>query len=79
MIPIPHITKKTIESVSKPQDKNTQVKARDAVSVCKETKSNEKPTNRVMKSIFKPITEGVKEKKKDVSPKTSLKNNVMQL
>lgn len=49
------------------------------MSVCKETKSNEKPTNRVMKSIFKPITEGVKEKKKDVSPKTSLKNNVMQL
>lgn len=61
------ILRRRLLKVFKPQDKDSQVKARDRVSVDEETKSDESPTIKVVKSVI----EGVKEKKKNVSPRTS--------
>lgn len=73
-IPIVHIMKKIIEIMSKSQDKYTQVKAREVVSLNEETESNKKSAVKIMKSISKSMTKGVKENKKIVPPQNSLKS-----
>lgn len=44
------------------------------VIIDKETEINEEPDVKVMKTTTRSMTEGVKKKKKNVPPKTSLKN-----
>lgn len=63
-----------IESVSKSQGKYTHEKAKEVVDVDEETKTDEKYVVKVMKSITRCMDDGVKEKKKDVPSKTSMKN-----
>ena len=53
---------------------DTQVKAREVVSVDEKTELDEKPAIKFMKSITKYMVEGVKEKKKKIPPQTSLKS-----
>ncbi|KAI5440691.1 hypothetical protein KIW84_010244 [Lathyrus oleraceus] len=71
-VPIANIMKRTIESLTKPQEKFV---AKEVKNVDEETESDEEPVVEVMKSITRSMADGVKEKRKDVSPKTFMKNN----
>lgn len=63
--------KMVIESVTKPQEKAAE---KEVVIVDKEIDTDEEPAIKVRKSIVRYMVDGVKEKKKYVSPKTFMKN-----
>ncbi|CAI8592904.1 unnamed protein product [Vicia faba] len=71
-IPIAHIMQKLIDDVFEPQDKVTQIKARNMVSVDEEAELDGQHVVKARKIKTKSINKGVKEKEKNVPIKTSL-------